>query len=60
MLCYKSWTPLSKKVGKVIVVDVCNDFAPDTFAPEEGDGIDWTLVCTTCYWHKDDHKKVGK
>ena len=35
----------------------CNDFAPDTFAPDEGDGVDGTLVCTTCLYHKDDHKK---
>jgi len=34
---------------------VCNDFAPDTFAPDEGDGIDWPLVCTTCLFHKDEH-----
>ena len=35
----------------------CNDFAPDTLAPDEGDGIDWTLICTSCLWHKEDHKE---
>jgi hypothetical protein len=34
---------------------VCNDFAPDTLAPDEGDGIDWTKVCTTCLYHESDH-----
>ena len=33
----------------------CNDFAPYTLAPDEGDGIDWTVVCTTCLFHKNDH-----
>ena len=37
------------------IAKVCNDFAPDTLAPDEGDGIDWTLICTNCLWHKDVH-----
>jgi len=37
----------------------CNDFAPDTLAQDEGDGIDWTLVCTTCLHHKQDHNVSG-
>jgi hypothetical protein len=41
------------------ILPVCNDFAPDTFAPDEGDGVDWTLVCTTCYWHKEEHAVSG-
>jgi hypothetical protein len=41
------------------ILPVCSDFAPDTLAPDEGDGIDWTLVCTTCYWHKEEHAVSG-
>ena len=37
----------------------CNDFAPDTLAQDQGDGIDWTLVCTTCLHHKQDHNVSG-
>ena len=33
----------------------CNDYAPDTFALDYGDGIDTTLFCTGCGYHKDDH-----
>jgi len=39
------------------ILDICNDFAPDTLAPNEGDGFDYTLICSNCFWHKDDHKK---
>ncbi len=34
----------------------CDNYASDTFAPDEGDGIDWSLVCSTCLFHKQDHK----
>ena len=38
----------------------CNDFAPDTLAPDEGDGVDYTLVCTNCLHHKQDHNVSGQ
>jgi len=41
------------------ILPICDDFAPDTLAPDEGDGVDWTLVCTTCYWHKEEHAVSG-
>ena len=34
---------------------ICNNFAPDSLAPEE-DGIIWALVCSICLYHKLDHK----
>jgi len=32
----------------------CNDYAPDTLAPETPD----QEICTTCYHHKKDHMKM--
>jgi hypothetical protein len=32
----------------------CNDYAPDTLAPEPAD----RETCTTCYHHKNDHMKT--
>lgn len=43
----------------ITILPVCNDFAPDTFAPDEGDGTNPALVCSSCFWHKDDHKERG-
>lgn len=36
--------------------EVCNDYAPDTFALDYGDGIDGTLFCSGCGYHKLDHE----
>ena len=33
------------------ILPVCDDFAPDTLAPD----IEDREVCTTCYWHKEEH-----
>jgi hypothetical protein len=35
----------------VKILPVCDDFAPDTFAPD----IEFRQVCTSCYWHGADH-----
>ena len=36
----------------------CNDFAPDTFAPDYEDGIDGTQFCSGCGYHATDHKEA--
>jgi hypothetical protein len=49
---WQFWKPKEKgKHSMIDILPVCDDFAPDTLAPD----IEDREVCTTCYWRKEEH-----